>query len=312
MTNFEEIANVWRGETVRAARSGRVVVLLLLFMMFVGLSLAVVGFFSSQITSRAEEAAKANGVNLDDPKIKEQFNNGKKQLLSVFITDDEEMLDSLLTLPLILLIVFKLMLRFVPLLIVLMGYDQLSGEIGPKSIRFLLVRLKRDNLILGKFASQVTIFAALLCVCTVLMVIVARLLNHDFAAQDVLVWTLRLLVASFVLAVAYLALTTLCSALVRMSALSAILNIIVLFAIWSVAFFGEIARLPGELVDNSATALARPESVLGYARYLSVWHFGQDLLHPDWVRFLTAVVAHLGFALVFLGLAQLVMKRRDL
>jgi ABC-type transport system involved in multi-copper enzyme maturation permease subunit len=313
VTDLQEIGAVWRGETVRATRSGRVVVLLLLFMMFVGLALAVVGFFNKQINARVEEQAKAAGVDLNDEKAKEQFSEGKKQFLSVFITDDEEMLDSLLTLPLVLLVVFKLTLRFVPLLVALMGFDQLAGEMGPKSIRFLIVRLKRNNLILGKFASQVTIFTALLFVCTLLMVLVARVLNDDFSAKEMTIWTLRLLASSFVLALAYLALTTLCSALVKNGAVSLVLNIMILFAIWFVALIGEWYRLPGEVAETgSLTSLIKDESVMAYTRYLSVWHFGQDLLHPDWVRFFTAALMHLGYAAVFLGLAQLALKKRDL
>lgn len=313
MTDLGEIAAVWRGETVRATRSGRVVVLLLLFLMFVGLSLTIVGFFNKQINAKVEDQAKAAGVNLEDDKAKEQFNEGKKQFLSVFITDDEEMLDSLLSLPLVLLVVFKLTLRFVPLFVALMGFDQLAGEIGPKSIRFLVVRLKRNNLILGKFASQVTIFTALLFVCTLLMVLVARVLNPDFSAKEMAVWTMRLLASSFVLAIAYLALTTLCSSIVRTGAVSLVLNIMVLFGIWFVALIGEWYRLPGEVAEaGSLAAMIKDESVMAYVRYGSVWHFGQDLLHPDWTRFVTAAVMHLGYALVFLGLAQLAMKRRDL
>lgn len=313
VTDLQEIGAVWRGETVRATRSGRVVVLLLLFMMFVGFALAVVGFFNKQINAKVEEQAKSAGVDLNDERAKEQFSEGKKQFLSVFITDDEEMLDSLITLPLVLLVVFKLTLRFVPLFVALMGFDQLAGEMGPKSIRFLIVRLKRNNLILGKFASQVTVFSVLFFVCTVLMVLVAKVLNADFGAKDMAIWTVRLLLSSFVLALAYLALTTLCSALVKNGAVSLVLNIMILFGIWFIALIGEWYRLPGEIAEpGTLTSMIKDESVVAYARYFSVWHFGQDLLHPDWVRFVTATVMHLGYAAVFLGLAQLSLKKRDL
>lgn len=314
VTDLQEIGAVWRGETVRATRSGRVVVLLLLFMMFVGLSLTIVGFLSSQLSAKAEEQAKSAGVDLNDEKVKTQFNEGKKQFLSVVITDDEEMLDSLLALPVVLLFVFKLTLRFVPLLIALMGFDQLAGELGPKSIRFLVVRVKRTNLILGKFLSQVTIFAALLAVCTILMVVVARILNDDFAAKDVVIWTLRLLASSFVLAVAYLALTTLCSSIVKSGAVALVLNIMILFGIWALAFVGENFAFPGTVKadDGNLLALLRTESWAAYLQYFSVWHYGQDLLHPAPMRFAVAALVHLGFALVFLGLAQLALKKRDL
>src|SRR5258707_878339 len=68
------------------------------------------------------------------------------------------MLDSLAAIPIVLLVVFKLTLRFLPLFIALMGFDQLAGEVGPKSIRYLVVRAKRSSMILGKLLSQVTLF----------------------------------------------------------------------------------------------------------------------------------------------------------
>jgi ABC-type transport system involved in multi-copper enzyme maturation permease subunit len=313
VTDLQEIGAVWRGETIRATRSGRLVVLLLLFMMFVGLSLTIVGFLSSQLNAKAEEQAKAAGVDLNDEKVKGQFNETKKQFLSVVITDDEEMLDSLLALPVVLLFVFKLTLRFVPLLIALMGFDQMAGELGPKSIRFLVVRVKRTNLSLGKFFSQVTIFAALLAICTLLMVVVAKLLNNDFAAKDVIIWTLRLLVSSFVLATAYLALTTLCSSIVKSGAVALVLNIMVLFGIWALAFVGESFAFPGTVTsDGNMLSLLRTESWAAFLQYLSVWHYGQDLLHPSLARFAVAALVHLGFGLVFLGLAQLALHKRDL
>jgi ABC-type transport system involved in multi-copper enzyme maturation permease subunit len=228
-----------------------------------------------------------------------------------FLTDDETMAESLAALPLALLVVFKLTLRFVPLFIALMGFDQVAGEVGPKSIRYLIVRVKRSSIIFGKFLSQATIFALLLTVCTLVMVGVSKLLNPEFSAGDLTVWTFKLVGSSLVLALAYLSLTALCSALVRQGAVALVLNIIGLFVIWFLALAGEYFRFPGEAMSGQLDQL-RPDSWAAYLRYTSVWHFGQDLLHPEWARFGAAAIMHLGFAAVFLGLAQLALKRRDL
>ena len=50
---------------------------------------------------------------------------------------------------------------------------------------------------------------------------------------------------------------------------------------------------------------------MAYVRYLSLWHYSSDLLHPSWQKFGLAGLAHLGFALIFLGGAYLVLKLRD-
>lgn len=310
MPDLQEIGAIWRGETKRALKSGRVLVLLILFMLFVGLALSIVGFVNHQLNREFDQRVAQMGG--DAETAKQSLVEGKKQFLSFFITDDEAMLESLTALPLVLLVVFKLTLRFLPLFIAIMGFDQLAGELGPKSVRYLVVRVKRTSIILGKFLSQATIFGLLLTVCTVLMVLVARLINADFAATDVVLWTAKMLASSFVLSLSYLALTSLCSALVKQGSVGLVFNIIALFVIWFIALIGEAFRFPGEAVAEGSLAFLKTESWAAALRYLSVWHFGQDLLHPHWLRFLTAAAMHLGFGLVFLGLAQLALKERDL
>ncbi len=310
MEDFSEIGAIWRGETRRALKSGRVLVLLILFLLFVGLALTVVGFLNHQLNAKFDQQMSMAGADMSQ--AKEQLAAGKKQFLQTFVTEDEAMLDSLAAIPIVLLVVFKLTLRFLPLFIALMGFDQLAGEVGPKSVRYLVVRVKRSSIILGKLLSQVTLFALLMSVCTVMMVLVARVLNTDFAAADVALWTGKLIISSMVLALAYLSLTALFSAVVKQGGISLVLNVIALFVIWFIALIGGAVRFPGEEAAQGTLAMLKAESAMAYLRYASVWHFGDDLLHPHWGRFLTAALVHVGFGLVFLGLAQVALRRRDL
>ncbi len=310
MEDISEIKVVWKAETKRALTSGRAFVLLILFLLFVGLALTVVGFFNHQINGTFEQQVATAGVDLDQ--AKEQLGSAKKKFLETFVTNDEAMLESLAALPIVLLVVFKLTLRFLPLFIALMGFDQLAGEVGPKSVRFLVVRARRNSIILGKLLAQLTLFVLLMSICTAMMVLVAKALNADFAMGDVALWTLKLIISSLVLSLAYLALTALFSAVVKQGSVSLVLNIIALFVIWFIALLGEAFRFPGEEAAANTLAMLKSESVFAYFRYASVWHFGDDLLHPHWVRFLTAALVHLGYGLTFLGLAQLALKKRDL
>lgn len=305
MEDFQEIGAIWRGETRRALKSGRVLVLLILFLLFVGLALTVGAGLSKLADSQRPQGVSAT----TDPATEK---GSRKELLHTFVTEDEAMLESLAAIPLLLLGVFKVTLRFLPMFIALMGFDQLAGEIAPKSIRYLVVRVKRSSIILGKLLSQVTLFALLMSLCTLLMVLVTKVLNPaTFSSADVALWTVKLIIASMVLSLAYLSLTALFSAVVRQGGVALVLNIISLFVIWFVALFGGSFRFPGE-VPSSPLAMLKSESVLAYLRYASVWHYGDDLLHPHWGRFFTAALVHVGFGLVFLGLAHLALRRRDL
>lgn len=305
MEDFSEIGAIWRGETRRALRSGRVLVLLILFLLFVGLSLTVGAGISRMADSQLSMASGGATPSAEDVK------GPRKEFLHKFVTDDEAMLESLAAIPLMLLAVFKVTLRFLPLFIALMGFDQMAGEVGPKSVRYLVVRVKRSSMILGKLLSQMTLFWLLMSLCTVVMVLVTRAVNPTFAAMDVALWTGKLILASMVLSLAYLSLTALFSALVKQGGVSLVLNVIALFVIWFLALVGGALRFPGEVAQD-ALAMLKPESAWAYLRYASVWNYGDDLLHPQWSRFLVAALVHVGFALVFLGLAQLALRRRDL
>ena len=310
MEDFSEIGAIWRGETRRALRSGRVLVLLILFLLFVGLALTAVGWLNHLANVNFEQQMSMAGADLGQARA--ELTATKKKILQAVVTDDEAMLDSLAAIPIVLLVVFKLTLRFLPLFIALMGFDQLAGEVGPKSVRYLVVRVKRNSIILGKLLSQITLFGILMSICTVMMVLVSRALNADFAAPDVALWTVKLVISSMVLSLAYLSLTALFSALVKQGGISLVLNVIALFVIWFVALIGGAVRFPGEEAAQGTLAMLKAESAWAYMRYASVWQYGDDLLHPHWGRFLPAALVHVGFGLVFLGLAQLALRRRDL
>ncbi len=311
MDDIREIKEIWRGEIGRALKGGRVIVLLILFLLFTGLALTIVGWINHTINQQVSQAASAAGQ-ADSEATDKQAIEGRKKFLSTFFTDDDQLLEWLSAMPLVLFVVFKLTMVFAPLFIALMSFDQISGEIGPKSIRYLVVRVKRSSILIGKFLAQTTLASALLVLCTTIIVVVAKLLNDDFAFGAAVLVGLKLCAVVIVFALAYLGLSSLCSAVTRQSGVSLVLNVILLFVIWAMAFIGNMPRLPGEEAAFGSFASLKPESAWGYVRFGSVWNFGQDLLHPEPARFLSAALVHFGFALLFLGLAHLALRRRDL
>lgn len=317
MNGLSEIGVIWRGEVGRALKSGRVIVLLVLFSLFTGLALTTVGFFvtagAEQALAQARSQAESQGASLDKETEEKLALEAKKRFVAgVYAGDDEALTETLLAIPVVLLIVFSFSMRFIPAFIALMGFDQIAAEIGPRSIRYLVVRARRSSILLGKFLSQFTVLGFLTLVAVALMVFGSRLTTDDFGVGAAALTFVKLWSASMVLAVPYLALTSLCSSLFRQSAVSLVFNFIALFVIWALAAFGEWFLLPGQALPEGALMTNRSESPFAYARYLSVFHFSSDLLHPHWQRFGAAGLAHLGYALVFLGLGFVVLKRRDL
>ncbi len=310
MEDIGEIKEIWRGEVGRALKSGRVVALLMLFLLFTGLALTVIGFFNYKLNTQQEEALK--GQNVDKAAIAKADAESRKRFIGFAFTDDEELSDFLSEMPMVLLVVFKLATVFLPIFVGLMGFDQISGEIGPRSIRFLVLRVKRSSIVVGKFLSQATLLAGLMAISTLVMVLVAKFLNADFGWGDATKILFKLLVAGLVSVIAYEALTTLCSAITRQTGVSLLLNVGSVMVIWFLSIISSVYRAPGEAPAFGSFESLKSESYAAYLKYASVWTYNQDLLHPSAVRFLSAAMVHVGFGLLFLGLAHLSLRRRDI
>ena len=299
MEELEEIGAIWKGELQRALRSGWAASLVALFLFGQGLLLAVVGYLSSGAAKMAGAASGGDAL------------AQKKALLSFFSSYSEATIDAVARLPAVLLVAFSATTLVAPVLIALMGFDQVAGEVAPKSMRYLIVRVRRTSIVAGKYLTQVTVLLALLTLCVVAMVGTARGLDPDFGWADTFAWGLKLLLAMAAIGVTYAALTTLCSALAPNGPLALFLNIGVLFSFWLASLLANRVRLPGA-VGGGGLEATKEESWVAYLRYLVPSEFEHRLLSPDALEYGTGLLAYLGFALVFLALARLALQRRDL
>jgi ABC-type transport system involved in multi-copper enzyme maturation permease subunit len=294
LDGLKEIAVIWGAETRRALRSGRVVVLLGLYSMFSILVLLIVGAIANalreQVAARLEEMG--NGAEAAEAMSAEM----KKSVLGALADNDAAMMEALGQVPLVVLIVFKVTLFFLPAYVALMGFDQISGEVGPRSIRYLTVRSRRSSLLMGKFLVQATLLVGLVLVIDLGIFIYARITNPDFTFAAMGLNLLKFWLAAIVFSLSYIALTTLCSSLFRSPAVSLVFNFIVLFTFWLMDVVGQAAG-------------SRP---LGSIRYLSPSYYSADLLHPRLSEFGVSGLAYAGFALLFLGGAYAVLRARDL
>jgi len=297
MEELDEVRAIWKGELQRALRSGWAAALVALFLFGQGLLLAVVGF----LTSGAAKMTGPGGDTLTQ----------KKALLTFFSSYSEATIDSIARLPTVLLVAFSATTLVAPLLIALMGFDQVAGEVAPKSMRYLIVRARRTSIVAGKYLTQLTVLLTILALCVVAMVGTARGLDPEFGWGDTLSWGLKLVLAMGAIGVTYAALTALCSALAPNGPLALFLNIGVLFSFWLASLLSGRVRLPGTL-DAVGLEATKEESVLAYLRYLVPSEFEHRLLSPDALEYATGLLAYLGFALIFLALARLALQRRDL
>ncbi|MBN9686352.1 ABC transporter permease subunit [Corallococcus sp. NCSPR001] len=295
MDGLKETLVIWAAELRRAMKSGRAIVLLGLYSMFSALVLLVVGFVTRELQAQVNaKLAESGGDSEMATQAAEQMHQG---VLGFLASNDAAMMEALAKVPIVVLIVFKISLFFLPAYIALMGFDQVSGEVGPRSMRYLTVRARRSSVLLGKFLSQATLLVGLVLIIDLAIFIYARIINDDFAFGVLVLNLLKFWSATIVFSLAYVALTTLCSSLFRSPAVSLVFNFILLFVFW--------------LMDSVGRAVSE-ENVLRFLRYLSPSYYSGNLLHPRLAEFAMSGAAYVAFAAVFLFGAYGVLRARDL
>jgi ABC-2 type transport system permease protein len=269
--------------------SARAVVLLGMYGLFSLLVLLILGSISRALQGQLKNFDKAG-----DPAALEAYSQARQGVVGLLFSSDPAFLEALQHVPLVVLIVFKVTLFFLPAYVALMGFDQISGELATRSIRYLTIRAQRSSVLFGKFLAQSILLVGMLLLVDLGIFVYAKLTNDDFPFGSAASALLRFWVAAAVFSLAYVALTSLCSALFRSPALSLVINFLALFSFW--------------LLD----ALGRAPSSWTWIRFASPSHYATDLLHSALGPFAISVAAYAAFALAFLGGAYAVIRSRDL
>ena len=262
MNGLNETLVIWSAECRRTLRSSRVVALLGLYSLF-----SVVVFIAAVfLRSLSQQMADAG------------------------------MLPPTEGLPLSVQIVYFLSLFFLPLYIALMGFDQVSGEVGPRSIRYLTVRSRRSSVLLGKVLAQATVLLGLVFVLDLGLGVYTVTTTPGFGALGFVRYVLHFWAASVLFSCCFLALTSLCSSVTTSPAVSLILNLAVLlfsFILWM-------------------TGLADKENLVRGVRYLSPLRYSLGLLSTEPAQLAVSAAAYLFFTGLFLGGALAALRTRDL
>lgn len=229
------------------------------------------------------------------PEALDQALERSREALLGALFDDAALIDSLSHLPVLIPLAFKVGLFFVPLYVTLLAFDRISGELGPRSLRYVTVRARRGSILWGKLLAQGVLLVAVLVLVQVATVVAARLIDPAVGPRELVELVLRLTVAASVVGLTYLTLTTLCSTLSPVPAVSLVLNIAALFALWLVGAVGAYS-------EGALRVLQRAEPSF----------YADGLLSPTLGTFLGSLLAYLMFAVLFGGAAHLVLARRDL
>ena len=304
---LREIEVVAVAEAKRTLKSARIIVLFLLFAMFTGLVTLVLGLIASQVQAQTATLTEDGGE-----QARQMMEAARSGILGLFFDWDRDFIDALKEVPLTILLVLRVVLFFLPFYVAVMAFDGVSGEIGPRSIRYLTVRSRRSSVLIGKFISNALLLTGLVGVITLAVFVFGGLSSkgEGFAFGTLATWFGRFWIAAVLYSLAWLALTTTCSALFRTPVLSLVFNFFALFFLWLVdrigSAFVERAIGPDNLPGPEETT-----SFLAHLRWLTPSHWSTGLLHPHAGPFLVSVAVLAGFTLLYLGTAYAVLRARD-
>ena len=197
--------------------------------------------------------------------------------------------------PALLSAIWLILLVGLPFLVALGAFNQLSGDVQTKGIRYQLLRVARTNLYLGRFLAVALFTAGLLAAVVAIVAVYLGAEIQVYSAGALLGWSLWGFVALVIAALPYIALCSLISASVDSPFGSLTIANIVIGAVPLFALIGRASWKP-----------------LAKVNYLLPWGIQSWLLHPDASKVLLAVGACLGYTILFLWLGHLRFTRRDL
>jgi ABC-type transport system involved in multi-copper enzyme maturation permease subunit len=225
---------------------------------------------------------------------------GMKELFEFFSGGDQTMADYLIGIPPIILFFFWGSLAFLPFLIALMSFDQLSGDLKARMIRFLTPRTHRVSIALGKLLSQTGVFMIVTVANSLVILAVAAARLSSFDVSVGLLYLLKFWCFLLFFGWCYLGLMLMWSAVTTTPIYSLLMGILSLTLFWLLSFLSKLDSLDSW------------HRYLSYLSYLSPSHYEKGLWRPEWGEALGALCAFLIFGLVFFGIGCEVLRRRDL
>jgi hypothetical protein len=289
---WDHVAILTRSNARNAMRSGAGLVFLVVAL-FVGLGIASamlepVRLVQSHTEGPATEDLLAKSLEFARP------------VLAWWIDAEDDaapQVDFLLTdRPALLSCILLVFLSFVPFLGVLAGFNQTAGDIGARSMRYLLFRTERVNIVVSRllgtflFASAVELLLALSFAVSIGFTV------DLYTPLDLALWALHGWLAMVLVTLPYLCLCAWVSAANESAGVSLVLSLLL------TGFVGVLINIFQGMVQGGAPWLDR----------LTPWGWRHDLLHPEAGRAALAALMMLAFSALFTTLALRTFGRRDL
>jgi ABC-type transport system involved in multi-copper enzyme maturation permease subunit len=227
----------------------------------------------------------------------------KRQMLEQ-ATGDASFAAYLASIPTSLLIFLKVTVWLSPLLVALLGFDSVSGELQHRSVRFWTVRTRRWSYLAGKLLGLWALVGLVTLVLNALAGTVA-LVRGYLTLGELVQWGTRFWFVAFVIAGAWASVATFISSCFRTPILALLTTFATFFVSWIAGAGGFISRQRHASDPGIASHMA-------WYEYFYPNAYDTLLLSPETTKVLTAFGILVGFVGITLAAGSLVFERRDI
>jgi ABC-2 type transport system permease protein len=219
------------------------------------------------------------------------------------VTGDPALAATYSTVPESLLLFLKVTIWLGPLLIALLGFDTMSGDLQHRSVRFWAIRSRRWSFFTAKFVALWATVALITFALNVLAGSVSAIRGYVTVGQ-LLTWGVRFWLTSLPILAAWAALAAFISALFRTPILALLTTFGTFFVMWLFGLGGWIAR-------RLAMQESRMFKPMSWYEYLYPNGYDEILLAPQASRVFIGLGILLGFSLLLTFAGSALFMKRD-
>jgi hypothetical protein len=294
--DVKHVGILMRSHAKYAVRGGSGLTFVLIVVM---LGLVVAGFLIDPLDEVRKNLERDHGAKIPREQFMAQVVESATPLIRYWLgvpEGDPQVSYLLKDRPALLSVLFLILLAFEPFLMAFGGFNQLSGDIANRGLRYLLLRTGRLNVVISRLLGTF-LFSALTSLFTIAVIVAYLAIRYQiYPVGDLVTWGLWGWAAINLFGLPYLALCTWLSTLVAspfgaLAIAQVCVGVPIVLIKYAKAFkFGE-----AEWLDK-----------------LTPWGWKTDLLHPDAGKVALAAAVMFGFFLLFAFLGTRHFLKRDL
>lgn len=283
---------------VRHGIRGGAGLIALLFTMLIGLVLASVVIspleqaerMSSEMAERGEDSAILKAS------VNDEVIRLTRRAIDWAVSPSPDQLDYMTKdHPAVVSAILVLLFLVTPLLACLGGFNQTSGDIGSKGLRYLLIRTERPNIFLGRFIGTFLFSAATFAGLFAVLALYMSFKVNVHEPGEMVAWLAQSYLRLLAFALPYVALCALVSCAIDSSFGSLVIALLVVYL------------LPGVIV-----LAGNMNEYAHYGQYVTPWGYRWWLLEPPGAQLIGGIAVMFGFTAVFLAAGLRYFSARDL